>query len=309
MLFKTENQRLKAAYQNLIDGLKSHSVGGYQSNSPHAAEPTAWAGLVLNKAGHEEEAIQSADWLASLQQPDGSVGVTIDQKRPAWPTSLAILLWQSVDALKYQASINNGINWALDQTPWTRPKHENFGHDTMLEGWSWAADTHSWVEPTAFFVKALNQVGRNDLPRFNQAKALLVDRLLPSGGANYGNTIMLGQELLQHLQPTGIVAWTLADFEINDDRMDRSLDYLVHALTQPTGITSLSFGLLGIASNRDRYNKQMPIDVYEANVIRATETISIDNGIYKPALLALAMQECFGFKASSESGLNSEAVG
>lgn len=301
MLEQTENQAIRDAYSKLVENLRTRPIGGYQADSPDASEPTAWAGLVLTKAGLKEEANQSADWLASLQQQDGSVGVTIDQTRPAWPTSLSILLWQILDAQKYETSIEAGIDWALAQTPWTRPIHENFGHDTMLEGWSWAADTHSWVEPTAFFVKAFHAVGKVDLPRFKQAKELLIDRLLPSGGANYGNTIMLGQELLQHLQPTGIVAWALADYKIKDDRIDKTLDYLAHSLVEPTGVSSLAFGLLGLSANMSQYTKSLPSETYRDYVIRASQKSSITSGIYRCAVLAYAMQETFDLKQSDNA--------
>ena len=294
MLERTKNQAIHDAYASLIEILRNRPIGGYQADAPDASEPTAWAGLVLNRAGLQEQAAKSADWLASLQQPDGSVGVTIDQTKPAWPTSLSILLWQSLDPEKYQASIKAGIDWALAQTPWTRPVHENFGHNTMLEGWSWAADTHSWVEPTAFFVKAFHAAGKVELPRFEQAKDMLIDRLLPSGGANYGNTIMLGQELLQHLQPTGIVAWVLADYDIVDSRIEKTLDYLAHSLSEPTGVTSLAFGLLGLSANASRYAKPLPIATYRDHVVKASQQPSMTTGIFKSAILAYAIQNAFG---------------
>ncbi len=308
MLEQTENQAIRDAYSKLVDNLRTKPIGGYQADTPDASEPTAWAGLVLTRAELREEATRAADWLASLQQTNGSVGVTIDQIQPAWTTSLSILLWQTLDAQKYRTSVEAGIDWALAQKPWTRPIHENFGHDTMLEGWSWAADTHSWVEPTAFFVKAFHAVGKVELPRFQQAKELLIDRLLPSGGANYGNTIMLGQELLQHLQPTGIVAWALADYGIEDDRIDKTLDYLAHSLAEPTGVSSLAFGLLGLSANASRYSKSFPMDTYREYVVRATEQLARTNGIYKSAILAYAMQEAFGLKQTGNAS-EQEAVG
>ncbi len=257
--------------------------------APAASEPIAWATLALRNAYglklvDTDVSNVGSEWLARQQQKDGSVGVTIDQKTPAWTTSLAISVWQAVDSEKYAQPIDQGIDWALDQKPWTRPKHENFGHDTMLEGWSWAADTHSWLEPTAFFVRAFQATGKTDHPRYQQAVALLIDRLLPAGGANYGNTIILGQELLQHLQPTGIVAWALAEEVVNDSRMAMTLDYLESTATLPTGVASLAYATLGLAANGRDIQKLTPL------LNEAAQHALAAGGIHKTALVTLAIQ-------------------
>jgi len=47
-------------------------------------------------------------------------------------------------------------------------------------------------------------------PRADEAVQLMLDRILPGGGCNYGNTIVLDQLLRPHIQPTGIVLLALA---------------------------------------------------------------------------------------------------
>jgi hypothetical protein len=77
---------------------------------------------------------------------------------------------------------------------------------------------------------------------------LLVNRLLQHGGCNYGNTFVLGQELMPHIQPTGIVMMALAGESVEDPRLERSLAYLEKNLSADTTTASLAFGLLGLAA-------------------------------------------------------------
>jgi hypothetical protein len=265
-----------------VAALARSPIGGYATGSPDAAEPTAWAALALAEAGRPEEARRAADWLGALQTAAGSVGVMADQPDPAWPTALAILAWSAVDGAGYAGRVERAVEWAVGQRPWTEKRHRVFGHDTTLEGWSWAANTHSWLEPTAFFVRALRTAGHADHARTRQAVKLLVDRLLPSGGANYGNTIVLGQELLQHLQPSGVVLWALEGEEIDDPRLAKSLDYLERAVREPTGVASLCWGVRGLAAHaRD-------VTGLGEALVDAAPRAKRAGGVYKLALVALA---------------------
>jgi hypothetical protein len=70
-------------------------------------------------------------------------------------------------------------------------------------GWAYAEGTHSWVEPTAFAVLALKAASREYQAAAREGVAVLIDRQLPGGGLNYGNTFVLGQLIRPHIQPTG----------------------------------------------------------------------------------------------------------
>ena len=54
--------------------------------------------MALIERNEFELARRPAEWLASIQQANGAVGMSIEQPRPRWPTSLAILVWQAIDA-------------------------------------------------------------------------------------------------------------------------------------------------------------------------------------------------------------------
>jgi len=239
-----------------IDQLAELSAWTYQGGRASAAEPAAWSALALAASGRLDAALAPANWLASLQQASGAVGVSESQETPRWPTNLATLAWRAVDLLTstnlYADHIEQATEWILANHGKAGIQKPQIGHDTTLIGWSWAADTHSWLEPTCFAVLALKSVGLRNHPRTCEGVKLIFNRLLPSGAANYGNTVVLGQELLPHPQPTGIVMLALADESHSDPRVDASLNFLKQEIEYPTGLTSLCFAIIGLTAHGRR---------------------------------------------------------
>jgi hypothetical protein len=135
-----------------------------------------------------------------------------------------------------------------------------------------------------------------------------VDRLLPAGGCNYGNTVVLGQTLRPHVQPTGLAMLALHSPESQvpspksvspnptrdiglgtpdlANRIQRSLLYLRGALTPPITATSLAWGLLGLRA----HGSELP---NAAELIAAAHhrVQSHDRSPHKLALLSLAAQD------------------
>ncbi|MEM8864226.1 MAG: hypothetical protein AAGF31_01615 [Planctomycetota bacterium] len=274
---------------SLLDRLARAMPGGYLAGDQPASEPTAWGSLALSAAGQLEASRVACDWLVACQARNGSVGVNRSEATPAWPTSLAILAWtqwqNASGTANYQRSIDSAIKWTLKTKGRTTDRKPEIGHDTTLVGWSWAADTHSWLEPTALFVRALNAAGHANHERTEEATRMLVDRLLPTGGANYGNTRVLDQYLLPHVQPSGLVMWALARLPTDDSRIAASLDYLDSAIQQPLGAASLAFAILGLKA----HGRQSAH--YEQKLETAFAGLSSDASPYKLALLAMATQE------------------
>jgi hypothetical protein len=239
-----------------LDRLAAATHWTYRASAQSCSEPAAWAALALTAHGRTDDAARPAKWLAALQQREGSIGISESESEPRWPTSLAIWAWASLDAARHErrfvANIEQAVAWSLAHHGKASPRSPQIGHNTELVGWSWAAETHSWLEPTAFFVLGLRMSGRGDHPRVREGIRLLVDRLLPDGGANYGNTIVLGQPLLPHVQPTGIAMVALAGERVGDPRMEKSLDYLHRSLNSEMAPASLSFACLGVSAHRGR---------------------------------------------------------
>lgn len=234
-----------------IEFLTSTPAWGYRRDGYAATEPVALATLALLSRG-SERATRGLDWLSRHQLRDGSWSVDDDASGPFWPTSLAILALHAATRRygeePFAAPIQRAVDWSLGQRGIAVDKSPELGHDVSLIAWSWAANTHSWVEPTALFVRALKQVGYAEHERTREAVRLLVDRLLPSGGCNYGNTIVLGQELRPHLQPTGLALLALADEGATDARIGRSIAWLAEHLSDQTPAASLAYGLIGLAA-------------------------------------------------------------
>ncbi|WP_425399631.1 prenyltransferase/squalene oxidase repeat-containing protein [Aeoliella sp.] len=270
---------------SLLDQLQSLTPGGYTTGGPPVAEPVAWAALAIDRSGYDDAADRAAQWLVERQLRDGSVPASSTQDGPFWTTSLAILAWHEVDAARYEHQIQRAAEWLLSSEGRTMPRNPNMGHDTTLVGWSWNPETHSWLEPTAFAVMALRAAGHKDHPRTREAVRLLVDRLLPEGGCNYGNTEVLGQMLLPHLQPSGVVLWSLATEDIDDPRVDKSLDTIEQMLEKPTGCSSLAFALLALSAwkRTPKYADEL--------IAEALERPSTWQSPYKLALLTLASLE------------------
>ncbi|MEX0613597.1 MAG: hypothetical protein WD738_20730 [Pirellulales bacterium] len=275
---------------DLVDRLARVVPGGYAAGDEATTEPTALAGLALLTQDRIDDAQIAANWLAKLQADGGSIGISPARHTPCWPTSLAILLWQAVERAtgrdKYARSIERAVQWALAERGRTRRRGPLARHDTTLAGWSWAENTHSWVEPTAMFVLALKAVGHGRHPRTREAIRLLSDRLLPTGGCNYGNTIVLDQVLLPHVQPTGLAMMAFADDELADPRIELSLNYLEQELQPETTTASLCFGILGLAAHN-----RHPVDGYAWLENAYRRVLDQGPGCYKLALLSLAAAE------------------
>ncbi len=239
--------------RELVARLAARIPAAYSAAGEAASEPTALASLALFEYDEIDRALDAARWLAQLQSRAGSVGVTADRTAPCWPTALAMMVWHVLDIGKsepmFRDNLNRAIDWALAERGESAPRKPHFDHDSTIVGWSWAANTHSWIEPTAMFVAALKLVGHGQHVRTRDGVRLLVDRQLPAGGCNYGNTIVLGQALLPHVQPTGLAMLALANEAPGEERVMRSLAYLERETSPQLSASSLCFALLGLAAH------------------------------------------------------------
>lgn len=275
---------------DVVNRLAAHVPAGYEREAEPASEPTALTGLALVAHGRAESAELAGNWLTERQAHDGSIGVSASQRKSCWPTAWAMMLWHALEpsggVTRFREHLQRAVEWTLAECGKPAPRKPHFGHDSTLVGWSWAANTHSWLEPTAMFVLALKAAGHAQHERTRKGVRIMIDRQLPSGGCNYGNTIVLGQELLPHVQPTGLAMMALASEETADSRIERSLTYLQRDVSDRTATASLSYGLMGMAAHhrsppqRDTWLRQA-----YARVVKQ------GSSPYKLALIALAAAE------------------
>jgi hypothetical protein len=274
----------------LLRMLSEQPCCGYRPRGQLAAEPTALAALALCSHGYENSALAAARWLAELQSDDGSVGVRRNEPSPQWPTSLAMLAWfamlehdMSEQSANFEQPLARAVHWALATRSESVPQKEVVAHDTTLVAWPWVAGTHAWVEPTALHVIALKALGYGSHPPIREGVAVLWDRQLADGGWNYGNTVVLGQPLRAHLQPTGLALLALAGEDEHKEGLAKSLQYLAGQLSERTPTASLCWSLLGLAAHGC-----LPQDAHTWLKSACQRTLQRDRSPLKVALLLLA---------------------
>jgi hypothetical protein len=293
----------------ILDDLAQMPAIGYSPGDKAAAEPTAIAALALFSHERHSAAATAADELAAMQQDNGEVGVRLGEEWPGWPTSLAINAWQAVTVsgrlkppgnstvedvpvqrevyasppAQFDDRIGRAIEWLLANRGQRVPPSKEFGHNTQLVGWAYAEGTHSWVEPTAFAVLALKAAGRAYEAAAREGIAVLIDRQLPGGGLNYGNTFVLGQLIRPHVQPTGIGLLALAGEQDASGRLAKSVAWIRRSIGPQTTPTSLAWALLGLRANGVSPSEA---DQWLENAAQRVQTR--DSSPHKLALLALA---------------------
>lgn len=273
----------------LVDELSDSANWCYQSGGAAAAEPMSLAAVALAAHGRPEAAVRACDRLAQMQAADGGVSAA-DPKSPCWPTGWAVLAWSKTDCLvgeaKYVDAIARGIDCILSLHGRTMESLADVGHNPRLDGWPWVAGTHPWSEPTAINLLALKATGLSKHPRAREAAAMLIDRLLPEGGSNYGNTTVLGQVLRPHIEPTGLVAAALAGETDSSGRLERSLVYLERFVGQTRAAASLSYALLALTAHERR-----PKNAGTWLAAAARETSTWQRSPLRKALIAIAAAE------------------
>lgn len=227
-------------------GFKDHAAGDYRPDA------TSWAVLALSAGGADKELIDGArSRLIHGQLKDGRVCISDGHPETFWPTSLAVLAWQG--AHRFREAQSSGIHFLLETTGHHKPRAPDAppGYDGSLRGWPWTSGTHSWVEPTALALFALRIAGYGKHPRVVEAAEMLMNRHLPSGGWNYGNTVVFEQELQPMADTTGIALQALAG-GVPRKAADSSLVYLKHQAGRLHTPLSLAWCLLGLSAWGER---------------------------------------------------------
>jgi hypothetical protein len=224
--------------------------GGFPSRSgePFRSDATAWAILPLLFFDHNHPLLSPARArLAEAQADDGSVSIAIDHADAYWPTALSVLAWNSSPV--YGSHRDRGVQFLLETTGrhWKKEPDDPVEHDPSIPGWSWIADTHSWVEPTALAICALRTNSLAQHKRVSDGVRLLMDRRLPNGGWNYGNTRVFGSELHPAPESTGAALQALAGL-VPYQEIRKSIDYLKAEVGRARTPIAVGWGLLGLAA-------------------------------------------------------------
>ncbi len=237
------NLSIRVLKDRYIDGVGFvNKLGGRYR--PDAA---CWAILAL-KASRKAEGklIQKArKQLAAVQAKDGRICVSPEHLDAYWPTPLAILAWHGSPEFEKERfkAIKFLIKFSEIKSSDT-PKRI-IGHDETIKGWPWIAGTSCWVEPTALALIALRTAQHQSHNRVRDAVRLLMDRQLPHGGWNYGNTFVFEQELRAMPITTGITLQALHGLVARQE-VAKSILYLQAQLEDMQAPFTLGWSLLGL---------------------------------------------------------------
>lgn len=211
-------------------------------------DATAWAVLTLDAFRVQpERCAEARARLASAQRADGSIPLSPDYPEAYWPTAAAAMALHHVP--QYSAAHGRAIAFLLATSGRQLPNEPGspIGHDSMIPGWAWIDRTHSWVEPTAMAVRALVQAGLGSHERVRSGIRLLLDRQLPEGGWNYGNTTVFDKVLRHMTSSTGIALWALNGL-VDREKIADSLALLERTLPRLNTPLSLGWALHGLST-------------------------------------------------------------
>lgn len=240
-------------------------------------------------AEQTEQAVKQAPTTGSSRDQGVDESTTRDETARRSSAATPTRLPMAADEGPFEKAIKRSVGWLLGSAGKPLPPMNPPGHDTSIIAWPWVADTHSWIEPTAFSVLALKSVGMSDHSRVRDGVRLLLDRQLPGGGCNYGNTFVLGARLRPHVLPTALSILALADEEDElgrrDPRLADSIRWLRGAVQADSGALSLSWSLIALQAV-----DQLPNDA-ESRWQAALERVwRRGRAPFSLALLALAQQ-------------------
>jgi hypothetical protein len=94
---------------------------------------------------------------------------------------------------------------------------------------------------------ALRATGYGQHDRVREAIRMILDRQLPHGGWNYGNTLIFGRELHPMPENTGAALTGLAGV-VDQEKVARSISYLQGEVSRLRTPISLGWSLLGLAA-------------------------------------------------------------
>jgi len=226
---------------------------GYRAGTATHPEPTCLALLALS-TDHEGFRTALANGMVALQRhraPDGAYRLADGRPEALWPTALALYTFLALgtkpDALRSTVERLLSVqSRTLEKGPETADMENDI--DLSLVGWPWAAANFGWVEPTAWAVLALRAAGLDAHPRTAQGLKLLLDRAFDSGGANYGNRVVLGTATEPIPGPSALMLLAVQG-TAEHPRVDAAVGYLrVHA-AKATDLEHLAWARIALGAH------------------------------------------------------------
>lgn len=231
--------------------------GGFRASpaAPPTVESTAYAILALGGP----RADRAAHWLWDVQLPSGAFPHSPSVQEPSWSTAVALIALRPrasdarAERLASAASWlaarrGRNLSWWAQYLRLLRPKEERIDQDPSLEGWPWHPAAASWVEPTALALVALRQAGSRSPElgsRVDEGERMLMDRMCPGGGWNYGNKRVLDFQLEPFPDVTALALLALRSSPFRSG-MRETLARLEELLASTPSTLALSLGALAL---------------------------------------------------------------
>jgi hypothetical protein len=251
---RTDDERGTEIGERLRASVNADGGWGYYAGHPSRLEPTCWALAGLGSTGALDVRFESsaAALLSRWQREDG---LLIDDAVPGSTANVAfngLAAWVAIQnpALASRLSVTRLVG-ALSRAKGVKlPPSTINRQDDSLQGWAWIDGTFSWVEPTCWgliALKAARTAMSVEESRVSEAERLLVDRCCASGGWNYGNSNMLGQELRPYVSTTALALLAMEEHR-GEACVVSSLEFLTR--NRLTERSAMALGLTAIALKR-----------------------------------------------------------
>jgi uncharacterized protein (DUF362 family) len=266
---------------------------GYHAGNSSHPEPTCLALLAFGAARAQFEPV-IAKGLSALElhhQPNGGYRLTDGRPEADWPTAIALFtkraLGTPLEDLKPTIERLLSVeSRSMTKDPETTDMENDI--DLSLVGWPWAAANFGWVEPTAWSVLALRAAGLENHPRVQQGLKLLLDRAFDTGGANYGNRIVLGTATEPIPGPSAILLLAVQGV-VDHPRVDASVGYVRVQAAKATDLEHLAWARIALrAHDSDTATRELLPELDKKIRVAAGDP---NTPVYRLALAALALAE------------------
>jgi hypothetical protein len=254
----SRDQAIATMRASLLAGANSGSGWPYYAGRSSRLEPTVWALLALGADGsiHSDFASHRR-FLIDSQRADGLLlepSMRAENRPNFGFNGLAVLLILARPDFVPPSVSSVMVSGLVSAKGIQIGKSEINRQDNSLQGWSWIDGSFSWVEPTAWCSIGLKKVPAPSPQlgaRLEEARKLLVDRCCTTGGWNYGNSNMLGQDLRAYVPTTALGLLAMQDRR-EEPCVPRSLEFLEqHALAEQSAMAlSLAYICLRVYGAR-----------------------------------------------------------
>ena len=280
---------------------------GYAAGNASHPEPTCLVLLALATA-REAFASQIASGLAALErhrQADGSYRLADSRPEAEWPTAIALFTKLSLGTPPDGVKSTVARVLAAESRPFSNdPETADMVQDIDLSivGWPWAIANFGWVEPTAWGCLALRAAGLEKHSRVQQGLKLLLDRAFDTGGANYGNRVVLGTSTEPIPGPTAVLLLAVQG-AVDHPRVDAAVGYLRMHAANATDLEHLAWARIALAVHDSDTATREALPELDKKILAAASDPATSPHRLALAALALAEGKAFALKRGEPGAL------